>query len=76
MDTLARLLDPDTHMDEDGEGFSGMGLGLGLGLDDCMDGEPTMDIIGNPEGEVVEEWRPLSPGLIGHGGYDEDWYDV
>lgn len=33
MDALTRLLDLDTHLDEDGEDFSGLGLGYGLGPD-------------------------------------------
>lgn len=79
MDALARLLDPDTHLGdvdvENDDPFGALGLGWDA-LDDQGQDEGEEVLVesgGDGEGEVLEEWRPLSPG---GGGFDEDRYDV
>ncbi|TFK84521.1 hypothetical protein K466DRAFT_553454 [Polyporus arcularius HHB13444] len=67
MDALARLLDPDADLDAEG-------LGDDVGYYTYTEVGATKD--GKEDDmyeEVVEEWRPLSPG--GGGGSAEDWYD-
>ncbi|KAI0806974.1 hypothetical protein C8Q74DRAFT_1188006 [Fomes fomentarius] len=59
MDALARLLDPDADLDLDSVGDFGAAVNVQCGAADE---------------EVVEEWRPMSPGG-GGGGSAEDWFD-
>ncbi len=54
--------DKDFEEDEDGS------VGTVVGRDDLFTARSALD----DGGEVVEEWRPLSPG---GGGSAEDWYD-
>lgn len=79
MDALARLLDPETNLDDfgDDEDFDALGLGLGLGLDEKDEDEQEDQdlphaIVGGGD-EEIEEWRPLSPGGE---MFDEDRYDA
>ncbi|GBE82611.1 predicted protein [Sparassis crispa] len=58
MDALAKLLDPSTALGEDFEMYE-------------KDDMTTFAFADG--GEVVEEWRPLSPG---GGGFDEERYDI
>lgn len=89
MDALARLLDPDADLDLDSVGgdFGAAGDGHDREEDvewDDVDEEATVSTAHNPDRavrvqcgavdeEVVEEWRPMSPG--GGGGSAEDWFD-
>lgn len=75
MDALARLLDPDTHLDEVGEDdeFGELSLELGLENDDDERLQTSFGFTQDGDGEEVEEWRPLSPG---GGGFDEDRYEA
>ena len=95
MDALARLLDPNTHLDEDLEDLD---LDLDLAYHDNarVGGEETANerddeaffspfaqfAAGEPGAstshtaypdEIVEEWRPMSPG--GHCDDEHDRYD-
>lgn len=63
MDALARLLDPNTSIDNE----------AGSSEDTETEEACTSTFTFGEDGEVVEEWRPLSPG---GGGYSEDWYDI
>ncbi len=86
MDALARLLDPDADLDADdfaddvgdysytggvGETHDGKD-GVGSRSTSLDDDHDVRRACGADE-EVVEEWRPLSPG--GGGVSVEDWYD-
>ncbi|OBZ75422.1 Transcription initiation factor IIB [Grifola frondosa] len=62
MDALAKLLDPTTTLDEDDADENSE--------DDHGEGGSFTFVEG---GEIVEEWRPPSPG---GGGFNEDWYDL
>lgn len=79
MDVLARLMDPNTNLDDihEDEDFSALGLGLGLeeqGDDGDSDSdEPATYAITGGDDEEVGEWRPMSPG---GGMFDEDRYDA
>ncbi len=68
MDALARLLDPSTHLD-DQEDHDPFDIAEVLGEAEHSGGQPYVFADGE---EILEEWRPLSPG----GGYDEDRYDI
>lgn len=74
MAALTRLLDPSTITDEDGafqDSHADDEEGA-IGDDDAYDNYVQLSYGGDTE-EVVEEWRPLSPG---GGGFDEDRYDI
>lgn len=75
MDALARLLDPDTHLDEMDEEGGFDALAFGLDQEEHGAEEEAQVPFEFPPGdeEEVGEWRPLSPG---GGGFDEDRYDV
>ncbi|KIP04803.1 hypothetical protein PHLGIDRAFT_180745 [Phlebiopsis gigantea 11061_1 CR5-6] len=81
MDALARLLDPETHLDEveaDEEGkFDAFSNSWSLDLNDDDDhsngGHTPFATTHAGDDEEIEEWRPLSPG---GGGFDEDRYDA
>ena len=81
MDALARLLDPETHLDEvevdDESGFDAFTDSWGLDFDDDTDnnerGHIPFAMAYTGDDEEIEEWRPLSPG---GGGFDEDRYDA
>ncbi|KAI0933650.1 hypothetical protein AcV5_005742 [Taiwanofungus camphoratus] len=60
MDALARILDPSSSVEEEGEEMG-------------SDKEDSVPYTFEEGEEVVEEWRPLSPGCA---GFDEDRYDI
>lgn len=69
MDALARLLDPDTHLEEQTEKYPEEAEVImdGDGVDAPYTFTPDPD-------EIVEEWRPLSPGP--GCSFDDDRYDT
>ncbi|EKM55926.1 uncharacterized protein PHACADRAFT_144858 [Phanerochaete carnosa HHB-10118-sp] len=75
MDALARLLDPETNLNDidDDEDFDALGLGIGLGEKSDDVEELSSYTIEGGEDEEVGEWRPLSPGGA---TFDEDRYEV
>ena len=75
MDALARLLDPETHLDEVEEegGLDALDWGLGLHDDEEGSGVPMPYEYAHADGEEIERWRPLSPGGA---QFDEDRYDA
>lgn len=84
MDALARLLDPDMDFEVaysssecDFVGEHGLGDGYAededVGARTVPAGDGNTGIPSRPgDGEVVDEWRPMSPG---GGGCDDDWYE-
>lgn len=66
MGALARLLDPNTHLDED--------VLEGYPIEGKEDDEFSAPFALSPDAEeVIEDWRPLSPSP---GAFDEDRYDT